>query len=152
MQLRSLQLLLHVETCHVITCPLTFAPTSCIEWTAYIFIVTVFITIGMILGTASFPFLNIWQECWRTASKPEAIQVIPSRAKRLDIKSEKHNISHRRANLIEIWSVTRIGRKNVKRERSPLYIWLLIIHFFQILLHFGLKVEYFSVWPKNPHT
>ena len=82
-----------VETGHVITCPLAFAPTSCVERTANIFIVTGFITVGMILRTAALPMVNVRQECWIITLKSKTIQVIPSRAKHPDINSEKHIIS-----------------------------------------------------------
>ena len=50
-----------VEASHVISCPLTFAPTLAVKCNAHIFVVTAVITIWLTLWTATSSFFNVIQ-------------------------------------------------------------------------------------------
>ena len=78
-----------VEAGHVIAVPCAVAPSVIVERKADIFIVTVFIKVGVTLWVATFGFLDVLQELWCSFTKSEAVHVITFRTQRPDIKSGK---------------------------------------------------------------
>ena len=80
-----------VETGHVITILLAFTPTFGVEWNSNIFIVTVFITAGMICWMATSCLFDVVQKWLQVVSRScsDAIHVKAFWTQSPDIKSEK---------------------------------------------------------------
>ena len=80
-----------VETGHVITILLAFTPTFGVEWNSNIFIVTVFITAGMIRWMATSCLFDVVQKWLQGVSRScsDAIHVKAFWTQSPDIKSEK---------------------------------------------------------------
>ena len=78
-----------IEASHVIIFLAAYAPPSIVERKAYIFIITVLITVGMTLWTATFRPFNFMQPIWTTDIN--ALQEITDRAQCPDIVAEKQS-------------------------------------------------------------
>ena len=78
-----------VKASHVVVLLHTSTPTQVVEGVGNIFIVAVFITIGVILWMAALSLVNVREVCGWSCTQSEAIQVVTRWTQRPDIKTEK---------------------------------------------------------------
>ena len=74
-----------VKACHVVALLFACTPTLVVEGVGNIFIVVVFITIGVILWMAALSLVNVREVCWWSCAQSEAVQVVTRWAQRPDI-------------------------------------------------------------------
>ena len=65
-----------VEACHVVAGLFACTPTLVVERSRNIFIVAVFITIGVILWMAALSLVNVMKICGVSCAQSEAVQVV----------------------------------------------------------------------------
>ena len=78
-----------VKACHVIALLFACTPTHVVEREGNIFIVAVFITIGVIPWMAALSLVNVIEVCGSSCAQSEAVQVVTRWAQRPDVKTEK---------------------------------------------------------------
>ena len=81
-----------VKACHVVALSFACTPTQTVEGVGNIFIVAVFITIGVILWMAALSLVNVREVCRFSVTQSEAVQVVTRWTQRPDIKTEKKRL------------------------------------------------------------
>ena len=78
-----------VKACHVVALLFACTPTTEVEGEGNIFIVTLFITIGVILWMAALTLVNVIEVSGWSCTQFEAVQVVSRWTQRPDMKTEK---------------------------------------------------------------